>query len=102
MAPTLQDFNKQNVNVQQLRMDAFQPTTKRSPAANNDTISLLGTYGGALTTDADIDGIYRSITNQFSYSASSNTLDQIMAQWRENDIAGSMDTLRQVMVDPSI
>lgn len=101
MAPTLQDFNKPT-NTQQLRMDAFQPSVRRSPAANNDTVNLLGTYGGALSTDSNIDGIYKSITNQLSYSTSSPTLDNILADWRKNDVQGSMDTLREVMVDPNI
>jgi enamine deaminase RidA (YjgF/YER057c/UK114 family) len=99
MAPTLQDFNKPT--VQQMRMDAFQPKMKPSPAANADTINLLATYGAALSTDGDIDGVYSNITNQLSYSTSSNTLDQILNQWKQNDIEGSMDVLRDVMVDPN-
>jgi len=102
MPPTLQDFNKPTVNKEQLRMDAFQPRVQPSPAANSPTVNTLATYGAALVNDGTIDQTYQSITNQLSYSASSNTLDTILRKWDENDIEGSMSTLKQVLIDPNV
>lgn len=103
MALTLQDFNKTNeVSMQQLRMDAFQPRAKVSPAANAETVNTIASYGAALDLDGQIDSVYRSITNQLSYSSSSATLDQVVAKWQENDIQGSMDMVREAMIDPNM
>lgn len=101
MAPTLQDFNKPKVDTRKLRMEAFQPQVQPSPAANNPTINTLATYGAALS-GGNIDATYKSIANQYSYSASSNTLDTILRQWDENDVEGSMSTLKQVLIDPNV
>lgn len=102
MAPTLQEFNKSTVSNQTLRMQAFQPATKPSPAANQETISALASYGAALDLGGQIDSVYKSISNQLSYSSSSMTLDSILGKWRQNDIQGSMDTLRSVLADPNV
>lgn len=102
MAPTLQDFNKKGTDTQQLRIEAFQPRQKPSPAANPDTINNIAGYGAALDTDGQIESVYRSISTQLSHSTNSTTLDDIINKWQENDIKGSMDALREVMVDPNI
>lgn len=102
MAPTLQDFNKEDVSTKQLRMDAFQPSARPSPAANAETINTIASYGAALDVDGQIDSVYQSITNQLSYSSSSRTLDAVLTKWRENDVQGSMDTMRNILIDPSI
>jgi len=101
MALSLQDFNKP-APTQELRMNAFQPKVSPSPAANQATINTLATYGAALSPDGDVDSAYQSITNQLSYSTSSATLDTILQQWNNNDVQGSMNAMKDVLVDPTI
>lgn len=101
MALSLQDFNKPS-DTQELRMNAFQPKISPSPAANKATINTLATYGAALSPDGNVDSAYQSITNQLGYSTSSSTLDLILNQWNTNDVEGSMNTLKDVLVDPNI
>lgn len=102
MALTLSDFNNTDRNMQQLRMDAFQPRVKTSPAANPATINTIATLGAALEPNGNLDSAYKSIANQLSYSASSNVLDSIINSWDQNDVQGSMDTLRSVLVNPEL
>jgi hypothetical protein len=101
MALSLQDFNKP-APMQELRMNAFQPKSSPSPAANKATINTLATYGAALSPDGNVDSAYQSITNQLSYSTSSATLDSILNQWNQNDIEGSMSAMKDVLVDPTL
>jgi hypothetical protein len=101
MAPTLTDFNKKPA-MQQLRMDAFQPVMAPSPAANAETINTIASYGAALDLDGQIDSVYKSIANQLSYSTSSPTLESVLSKWRQNDVQGSMDTLRSILADPNV
>lgn len=101
MALSLQDFNKP-ADIKQMRMEAFQPRTTPSPAANPATINTLASYGAALTPDGDLEAAYKSISTQLQYSSSSDTLNQIIKQWDENDVAGSMSTLKGVLINPNI
>lgn len=102
MALNLSDFNNTSRTKEQMRMEAFQPRVKSSPAANPATINTIATLGAALEPNGNLDSAYKGITNQLSYSASSNVLDSIIKSWDENDIQGSMDTLRSVLVNPNL
>lgn len=101
MALSLQDFNKP-ADMKQMRMDAFQPRTTPSPAANPATINTLASYGAALTPDGNLDAAYKSIATQLQYSSSSDTLNNIIKQWDDNDIQASMSSLKGVLVDPTV
>ena len=74
MALSLQDFNKP-ADMKQMRMEAFQPRTTPSPAANPATINTLASYGAALTPDGDINSAYKSIANQLQYSSITISLE---------------------------
>lgn len=100
MALSLQDFNKP-ADTKQLRMDAFQPRTQPSPAANQATINTLASYGAALSPDGELDATYQSISNQLKYSASSQTLDGILRRWDEEDVGSIENSIRDLLVDPN-
>lgn len=102
MALTLQDFNKKDANMQQLRMDAFQPPKKPSPAANAETINTIASFGAALDPDGQIDEVYKSITNQLSYSTASSTLEQVVSKFQEHDSKAGLEMIRQIMIDPEV
>jgi len=102
MALNLSDFNNTDRSKEEMRMEAFQPRTKPSPAANASTINTIATLGAALDPSGNLDGAYKAITNQLSYSTSSNVLDSIIKSWDENDVKGSMDSLRSVLVNPNL
>lgn len=102
MAPTLQEFNKKPSAAPALTMESFQPVQRPSPAANPETINNIASYGAALDMGGQVEETYKSITNQLNYSSSSPTLDSIITKWQENDVQGSMDALRSVLVDPEI
>jgi hypothetical protein len=101
MALSLQDFNKP-ADIQQLRMDAFQPRTQPSPAANSATINTLASYGAALDPSGNIDGAYNSITRQLQYSSSSDTLTTILRDWDTEDVTGTENAIRDLVIDPSV
>lgn len=101
MAPTLKDFNNKG-STKEMRMNAFQPTSHPSPAANSPTINTIASHGALLDPERNLDSVYNSITSQLSYSASSSTLDNVLAKWNENDVAGTMDTLKNVLLDPNV
>lgn len=100
MALSLQDFNRP-ADVQQLRMDAFQPRTQPSPAANQATINTLASYGAALSPDGELDATYQSISNQLKFSASSDTLNNILRRWDEADVGSTENALRNLLLDPN-
>jgi hypothetical protein len=102
MAPTLKDFNNKGASTQELRMNAFQPTSQPSPAANSPTINTIASHGALLDPEGKTDSVYNSITSQLSYSSSSSTLNSILTKWNENDVAGTMESLREVLVSPDI
>jgi hypothetical protein len=102
MALNLSDFNNKDRSKEEMRMEAFQPRTKPSPAANASTINTIATLGAALDPSGNLDGAYKAITNQLSFSTSSNTLDAINQSWDQNDVQGSMDQLRTILVNPDI
>lgn len=101
MAPTLQDFNKKG-DTQTLRMNAFQPVSTPSPAANSSTINTIASYGAVLDLDGRLEETYNSITNELRTSTSSRALDAVTAKWEQNDIAGTMEGLRSILTDETI
>lgn len=101
MALTLQDFNKQG-ETHSLKIDSFQPVNTPSPAANPSTINTIASYGAVLDPEGNLDRTYSSITNQLSYGVSSPALDAVIQKWDQNDVAGTMDGLRELLVDESI
>lgn len=102
MALNLSDFNKADKTKEEMRMEAFQPRVKSSPAANPATINTIATLGAALEPNGNLDSAYKGIANQLQYSTSSSVLDTIIKSWDENDVQGSMDTLRSVLVNPNL
>lgn len=102
MAPTLKDFNNKGASTEEMRMNAFQPVSQPSPAANGPTINTIASHGALLDPEGNLDHTYNSITSQLSYSASSNTLNSVLSKWQENDVAGTMDTLRNILLDTEI
>ena len=103
MALSLSDFNNTgNNSIEAASMESFQPRSKASPAANPATINTIATLGAALEPNGNLEGAYKSITNQLSYSTSSSVLDTIIGDWDRNDVQGSMDTLRAVLTNPNI
>lgn len=102
MALNLSDFNNSERSQEQMRMEAFQPRSKPSPAGNPATINTIATLGAALEPNGNLDSAYKTITNQLGFSTSSNALDSIINSWNQNDVQGTMDTLRNILIDPNI
>lgn len=102
MALNLTDFNKSDRTVSQMRVEAFQPRVQKSPAANSPTINTIASLGAALEPNGNLEGAYKTISNELSYSTSSGALDAILNKWTENDVQGSMDALREVLINPNI
>lgn len=102
MALTLNDFNSKPNQKEQLRMEAFQPRSRPSPAANPATINTIATLGAALEPSGNLDGAFKAISNELAYSPTSTALDKIITSWDNNDVQTTMNTLRTVLSDPNV
>lgn len=103
MALTLQDFNKSaGPEDEEVNIDSFQPVKKPSPAANPATINTIASHGAVLSPDGNLDSAYTSISSQLNIGANSDTLNGIIRSWEENDVAGTMEALRETLSDPNI